>query len=78
MFESSLTQALSYYGTKTRVKFTGICFKQWNISCNHKTIVTIYILYELGGSSSHSSDPTLENCLFGAVASTKNADIEVL
>ena len=78
MFESSLTQALSYYGTKTRVKFTGICFKQWNISCNHKTIVTIYILYELGGSSSHSSDPTLENCLFGAVALTKNADIEVL
>ena len=78
MFESSLTQALSYYGTKTRVKFTGICFKQWNISCNHKTIVTIYILYELSVSSSHSSDPTLENCLFGAVALTKNADIEVL
>ena len=78
MFESSLTQALSYYGTKTRVKFTGICFKQWNISCNQKTIVNIYILYELGASSSHSSDPTLENCLFGAVALTKNADIEVL
>ena len=25
---NSLTLALSYYGTKTRVKFTGNCFKQ--------------------------------------------------
>ena len=36
----------------------------------------IYIVYELGASTSHSSDPTLKNCLFGAVTLTKNADIE--
>ena len=41
----------------------------------HKKIVNIYIVYELGGSASHSSDPTIKNCLFGAVTLTKNADI---
>ena len=31
---------------------------------------------ELGASSFNDSDPTLKNCLFGAVTLTKNADIE--
>ena len=31
---------------------------------------------ELGASSSHIDDPTLNNCLFGAVTLTKNADID--
>ena len=39
-------------------------------------IVRVYIVYELGASSSNFSDPTLKNCLFGAVTLTKNADIE--
>ena len=30
----------------------------------------------MGASSSHSSDSTIKNCLFGAVTLTKNADIE--
>ena len=34
------------------------------------------MVYELGASSSHSSNPTIKNCLFGAVTLTKNADIE--
>ena len=38
-------------------------------------MVNIYIVYEQSASSSHSGDPTLENCLFGAVTLTKNADI---
>ena len=38
--------------------------------------MNIYIVYELGASSSDISDPTLKNCLFGAVALTKNADID--
>ena len=38
--------------------------------------VNVYIVYELGASSSSDSDPTLKNCLFGAVTLTKNADIE--
>ena len=74
--DNSLTPALSYYGTKTRVKFTGSCLKQSKISYNHGKVVNIYIVYELGASSSHIDDPTLKNCLFGAVPLTKNADID--
>ena len=38
-------------------------------------MVNIHIVYELGTSTSHI-DPTLKNCLFGAVTLTKNADID--
>ena len=74
--DNSLTPALSYYGTTTRVKFTGSCLKQSRISFTHWKVVNIYIVYELGASSSHIDDPTLKNCLFGAVTFTKNADID--
>ena len=74
--DESLTPAVSYYGTKTTVKFTGSCLKQPKISCTHGKVVNIYIVYELGASSSHNNDPTLKNCLFGAVTLTKNADID--
>ena len=39
-------------------------------------MVSIYIAYELGASSSHNNDPTLKNLLFGAVTLTKNADLD--
>ena len=74
--DNSLTPAVSYYGTKTRVKFTGSCLKQPKISYTHGTIVNIYTVYELGASGSHIIDPTLKKCLFGAVTLTKNVDIE--
>ena len=74
--DNSLTPALNYYGTKRRVKFTGSCLKQSKISYNHGKVVNIYIVYELGASSSHIDDPTLKNCLFGAVTLSKNADID--
>ena len=74
--DNSLTPALNYYGTKTRVKFTGSCLKQSKISYTHGKVVNIYIVYELGASSSHNNDPTLKNCLFDAVTLTKNADID--
>ena len=38
--------------------------------------VNVYIVYELGASSSSDSDPTLKKCLFGAVTLTENTDIE--
>ena len=41
----------------------------------YEKVVNIYIAYELGASGSHNNDPTLKNCLFGAVTVTKNADI---
>ena len=67
---------MSYYGIKTRVKFTGSCLKQPKVLCTHDPIVNIYIVYELGASSFYSNDLTLKNCLFGAVALTKNADVD--
>ena len=34
--DNSLNPELSYYGTKTRVKFTGSCLKQPNFTFNDK------------------------------------------
>ena len=73
--DNSLTPELNYYGTKIRIKFTRSCLKQPDHIFTHKKVVNIYIVYELAASSSHNSDPTLKNCLFGAVTLTKNADI---
>ena len=69
--DNSLTPQLNCYGTKTRVKFNGSCLQQSKISYTHSTTVTIYIVYELGASGSHDNDPTLKNCLFGAITLTK-------
>ena len=67
---------IDYYGSKVRVKFIGSCLKQPKLSITHKNVVNIYIVYELGASTSQNNDPTLKNCLFGAVTLTKNADID--
>ena len=74
--DNSLTPAVSCYGTKTRVKFTGSCLEQPKVSYTHGKGVNIYIVYGLGASSSHNNDPTLKFCLFGAVTLTKNFDID--
>ena len=74
--DNSLTPELSYYDHNIRVKFTGSCLKQPKITYTHKEVVNIYIVYELGASTSHIDDPILKNCLFGAVILTKNADID--
>ena len=71
--DNSLNPTLNYYGTKIRVKFTGDCLNQQNITYNHRKVVNFYIVYS---PSSNYSDPTIKNCLFGAVTLTKNADID--
>ena len=48
--DNSLTPELNYYGTKTRVKFTGSCLKQPKVSYTDGKVVKIYIVYELGAS----------------------------
>ena len=66
---------IDHYGIKVRLNVS--CLKQSNqltYDDGHKE--NVYIVYELGASSSNDSDPTLKNCLFGAVTLTKNADIE--
>ena len=40
----------------------------------HGKVVNICIVYEISKSINISDYPTLENCLFGAVSLTKNAD----
>ena len=74
--DKSLTPVLSYYGTKTRVKFYRSYLQQPKISYAHDTIVNIYIVYELGAFSSHYGDPTLKISLFGAVTLTNIVDID--
>ena len=70
-----LNPKLSYYGTKTRIQFIS-CLKQPHFTFTLKKVVNIYIVYELGASSSSTSDPTIKKCLFGAITLTKNAGIE--
>ena len=63
---------IDYYGIKVRVKFNKGCLEQSNsLTYDYGSRVNIYIVYELGGFSSNDSDPTLKNCLFGAVTLTK-------
>ena len=51
--------------------------KQDKITYTHRKIVNIYIVYEINiKDSMTSSDPTLENCLFGAVTLNKNVNID--
>ena len=71
-----ITPELSYYGTKIRVEFNGSCLKQDKVIYNHGKIVNIYIIYEISKNYNIRNYPTLENCLFGAVSLTKNADID--
>ena len=73
----NITPKLIYYGTKTKVEFSGSCLKQDKVTYNHGTIVNICIVFKISKNYSISSYPTLENCLFGAVSLTKNADIDM-
>ena len=71
------TPYLDYYNTnKIRVKFNVGCLKQDQPTLLHGGIVNVYIVSEITDNFSVSSYPTLENCLFGAVKLTKNADID--
>ena len=46
------------------------------ITFNHGKVVNISIVSEINKRINISDYPTLENCLFGAVRLTKNADID--
>ena len=75
--DNGLTPLIDYYVSKVRVKFNKGCLKQPNkLTYDYGRKLNIYIVYQIGASSCNDSDPTLKNCLFGAVSLTKNADIE--
>ena len=61
---NSLASKLSYFGTKTRVKFNGSCLKQDKITYTYGTIVNIYIVYELSSNLTYNENITLENYFF--------------
>ena len=68
---------IDYLDKKIRLKFNRGCLKQQNKpTYTHSRIVNIYITYERSASGSFSDDPTLRNSFFGAVKSTKNADVD--
>ena len=71
-----ITPELNYYGSKIRVEFNENFLKQDKVTYNYGKIVNIYIVYEISKNYSTSTYPTLENCLFGAVSLTKNADTD--
>ena len=72
-----LSPSLNYLVTKIRVKFSGNCVKQDKITYTNAKIVNIYIVYEINKKDNTiTSDPTLENCLFGAVTLTKYVNID--
>ena len=62
---NSSNPRLSYNDTKIKVQFTGSCLKQPRFTFTHKKVVNIYVVYELGASSSNVNDLTIKNCLFG-------------
>ena len=72
----SITLNVSYYGTYIRVEFKESCLKLYKVTFTHGKAVNIYIVYKISKSINISDYPTLENCLFGAVNLTKNADID--
>ena len=57
--DNSLTPWIDRYGTKIRLKFNKKCLKQSNtLTYDKGHIVNVYIVDELGASSSNNSDPT--------------------
>ena len=59
--DNSLTPLIDHYGSKVRVKFNKGCLKQSNkLTYSYGARVNIYIVYELGASTSNDSDPTLK------------------
>ena len=64
-----------YDMSKTRIKFNGSFLNQFPPTILHGDIVNIHIVYEITSDYSSINYPTLENCLFGSVKLTKNANI---
>ena len=66
----------TYNTSKIRIKFDESFLNRFPLTILHGDIVNIYIVYEISDYYSDTNYPTLENCLFGSVKLTKNADID--
>ena len=68
---------MDHYDTsQIRIKFNGSFLNRFPPTIFHGDIVNIYIVYEITSDYKDINYPTLENCLFGSVKLTKNADID--
>ena len=72
---NSITPNFDYYGS-CFMEFHESCLKQDNVTFSYGKVVNIYIVYKISQSINVSGYATPENCLFGAVSLTKNADID--
>ena len=61
---------------KIRKKINGSFLNQFPPTILHGDTVNIYIVYEITSNYNDSNYPTIENCLFGSVKLTENADID--
>ena len=73
-----LNPSLDVYDNDTEIitKFNGSFLGRFPPTILHGDIVNIYIVYEITSDYKNIYYPTLENCLFGSVKLTKNADID--
>ena len=62
---------LKYTGKTNNIKFNGSCLKKYKITFNHGKIVNMYTVSDLQSTRNYNADITLENCLLGAVKTTK-------
>ena len=72
--DNTLAPEVEFTSKRAYVKFRGSCLKQDKVTFNYGKIVNINIVYDIE-SNLNNFDPTLENCLFGAIKLTKNNDI---
>ena len=59
-----------------RIEFNGSFLNRFSPTMPHRNVVNIYLVYEITSDHKDINYPTLENCLFGSVKLTKNADID--
>ena len=74
--DNTLTPSVNYYEDKIRLKFTKSVFQQKQLHTVIKKVVNLYVVCEITNFHVIDNYPTLANPLFGAVKSTKNADID--
>ena len=74
---NAIAPQIGLEGRNMHLKFDGSCLKTTEKYFFHPSLteLNIYTVYELN-SNLNNFDLTLENCLFGAVRLTKNADID--
>ena len=73
----SLNPRIDHYDmSRIRIKFDGSFLNRFPPTILHGNIVNIYIVYEITSDYKDINYPTLENCLFGSVKLTKNANFD--